>query len=123
MARVLDMHNDLAELALMRGSVNNEERAAGGVIEKHIGRGDVFSKILSHGDDFDISWLSHRAYFTTNPSLMRKEFMYLNPWPDYERECEGRFAFDLRDRGYCFGIVGNGEPWVTHIGVRNGKGY
>jgi hypothetical protein len=50
--------------------------------------------------------------------------MLENPWPaDVAAECEGRFGFELVERGYEFGYWGNGERWVDHIGVRTGKGY
>jgi glycosyltransferase involved in cell wall biosynthesis len=105
----------LAQMSLLRQSVSPQEHQHGGVIEALRARGHEFA---SNG-----AWLRHRAYFTTNPSLMRRTFMADNPWPAYERECEGRFGLDLIARGYSFGIWGNGEPWVEHIGVRDGYGY
>lgn len=115
LAGALDNNGHLAQMALVRASVNSEEEEHGGMIEKHIHRGDAF---VDQG-----GWLEHRAYFTTNPSLMTREFMWSNPWPDYSSQCEGRFGFDLRDQAYTFGAWGDGTPWVEHIGTRTGKGY
>jgi len=145
LATILDDNADLAQVTLMRDSVNEEERQAGGVMEKHELRGDVFEPqlLLLSGTPIDkdlrtwptsmgplpswavlTSWLRQRAYFSTNPSLMRTTFILENPWPrEYESECEGRFGIDLRQKGFSFGIIGNGEPWVRHIGIRTGKGY
>ena len=62
--------------------------------------------------------------FTTNPSLMRRQFMAENPWPaEYDQRCEGLFGIDLRERGYSFGAWGSGEPWVRHLGRRDRSGW
>ena len=112
LAAVLDSNRMLAQMALMRDAVNTEEKAAGGLFESRPGQ------YADRG-----GWLEHTAYLTTNPSLMRREFMAENPWPEYESECEGRFGIDLVARGYTFGVWGAGEPWVEHTGARTGFGY
>lgn len=114
MAEVLENPN-LAQIALLRGPVNNDERQHGGVVHHHRARGATFTE--------HETWLEHTSYFTTNPSLMTIGFMRENPWPSYPAQCEGRFGIDLHARGYRFGIFGDGEPWVEHIGVRSGFGY
>jgi hypothetical protein len=99
--------------------VNDEERMAGGVIAKHEARGDVFTKNIHRS----MPWLEHQAYFTTNPSLMTKAFMAENPWPKRPDQCEGVMGIELRRKGFRFAFVGDGEPWVSHHGSRNGFGY
>lgn len=109
----------IGQVQLMRESVNDVEREAGGVVAKHQARGDLFESQTTEG----VPFLRHSAYLTTNPSLMRNSFMAQNPWPEHESECEGKFGIELRQRGYSFAILGDGEPWVDHIGVRSGFGY
>lgn len=124
MAEILDANTDLAQITLMRDSVNDEERNSGGVVGKHRQRGDAFEQMKTYHEDGSHSgWIKHSAFFTTNPMLMTAQFMLENPWPSHERECEGKFGIELRERGFCFGAMGNGEPWVEHHGIRNGWGY
>lgn len=116
----------LAQMALMRNAVNEKERAAGGLFESR--RDDYVPARLEDGwEDIvpggDLRWLLHRSYFTTNPSLMRRSFMASRPWPEYEQQCEGLFGVDLVASGYAFAAWGEGEPWVSHHGVRTGFGY
>jgi hypothetical protein len=108
----------LAQMSLMRNGANSSERAAGGLFESRRGQYHARISLATQGP-----WQSHSAYFTTNPSLMRRTFMAENPWPDYGVECEGLFGIDLIERGYTFGVWGDGTPWVEHVGIRTGKGY
>jgi hypothetical protein len=121
----LDAYTDVAQIALMRDAVNDQERAAGGLYESRPGQYD--DRLTAAPDPVaGVSfwpWLSHRSYFTTNPSLMRTAWMAENPWPDYESECEGRFGIDLVARGFRFGVWGEGDPWCRHVGQRSGFGY
>lgn len=119
MAVALSINTRLSQMQLMRASVNPDEHKAGGVMQQHISRGSEFLKRWTYG----APWLEHNAYFTTNPSLMSVSFMRQNPWPAYNRECEGKFGIDLKSRGYTFGVWGEGETWVRHIGERTGFGY
>lgn len=123
----------LAQMALMRNAVNEQEIAAGGLFESRadqctprwrddrtLGRENPYPA----GGEFAPAWHEHRAYFTTNPSLMRTDFIRENPWPaDSEPHCEGRYGIHLVEQGYRFGFWGAGEPWVEHIGIRDGFGY
>lgn len=119
MAGVLTANPNLAQLSIMRQPVNQRERQAGGVLADHRQRGATFAE---HGGW--LPWLSHRAYFTTNPSLMRRGFMLSHRWPDDGlAECEGRMGAQLLGDGYYFGIVGDGSPGCEHVGRRTGKGY
>lgn len=136
LAAVLDDNMMIAQMSLMRDAVNEQEKAAGGVFEAHAGDykqkwhlpapvGDTFKEsLIDTTPDSMLPWLEHRICLTTNPSLMRTDFMRRNPWPDYPRECEGHFSEDLRQRGYKFGTWGAGEVWVEHTGsLRTGFGY
>ena len=125
LAVVLDSDHRLAQMALVRGAANPKERDAGGLIESRPGEFDqmcgVYDGRFVHPTP---PWLRHRAFFTTNPSLMRRRLMAERPWPmDGRGSCEGRYGIDLVAAGYEFGFWGAGEPWVEHIGVRNGFGY
>lgn len=120
MARVLDANYELVQLALRRQPWNEEERAAGGIIEQY-------------PDDYDENWngagahwLEHRRFFTTNPSLYRRKLLTDHDWPEVEHS-EGVFTHQLlTDPDTRFGFWGardSGE-WVEHIGVeRAGIGY
>ena len=116
-AVVLDANPQLAQMALMRNAVNEQEKAAGGLFGSRPGQWTL-------RETDGIEWLEEREFFTTNPSLMRRDFMAQNPWPDDgEPYCEGRFGIGLRERGYSFGFLGRGEVWVEHVGTRSGFGY
>lgn len=117
LATVLDLNADLAQMALMRDAVSQPEKAAGGLFESRPGQ-------WAEGETEGVLWLKEHEFFTTNPSLMRREFMEQNPWPnDGQPSCEGHFGIALRDQGYSFGYLGRGEVWVRHIGARTGFGY
>lgn len=118
------LHRDeVAQVSLMRDAVNKAERKAGGVVEANP---DAFAPME---EDDGSQWLRHRAYFTTNPSLMRVEFMENHPFAagpshlPYDIECEGRYGLDLKGKGFSFAVWGDGSPWVTHTGTRDGVGY
>ncbi len=115
MAAILDEDDSLAQVALMRGAGNDGEREAGGLYEQMLERG---YRIEERHDYF-----RHRGFFTTNPSLMSRQFMSENPWPDYSSECEGKFGINLKEDGFWFAFMGAGEPWVDHRGSRTGFGY
>lgn len=118
MASVLDAHS-LVQMSLMRQPVSPAEIRAGGVMQQ---KRYSYAEHRSGGERGPY-WIEHRHYFTTNPSLMRRDWMQAHPWPYYEAECEGRFGNDLKAEGALFGVWGSGERWVTHIGRRDGRGY
>lgn len=122
LAGQLDADRRLAQMALMRTAANRLEEAAGGLYE--LRKGDYtpeHTNLPTVPQAFP--WLRHRAYFTTNPSLMRAAFMRACPWGAWPSECEGRYTADLLPRGYDFGVWGAGEEWVRHDGTRTGHGY
>ncbi|MEX5637404.1 hypothetical protein [Parafrankia sp. FMc2] len=126
MAEVLTARPYLAQLALRRQPWNDAERAAGGIVEQHPGD-------YAQMTDGQHTWLEHRRFFTTNPSLYRRELCAAG-WPA-GAESEGRFGLGLLRDGLPWGVPGpdirfgfwgsrqSGE-WVEHIGVqRAGVGY
>ena len=118
MVTVLDQHPHLAQMALRRQAWSDPEKAAGGVVEQNP---DSYTDCT----DGTNSWLEHRLFFTTNPSLYPRRTMN-TPWPVVP-ESEGRFSRALlADQTARCGYWGkrNDDPWVIHLGVtRLGSGY
>lgn len=112
LAEVLFEQPRLSQMGLMRGPANSDEEAAGGVIAA-----------MPEAYHFHDTWVETRRNHSTGCSLMRRAFMEANPWPLYESECEGQFSLDLLARGFTFGVWGQGEAWVEHVGQRAGFGY
>jgi len=127
LANVLAVYPEMAQMSLMRQPCNPLEEEHGGVVDFY-GRESFEKCQYVVGNDVGfysekhLSYLVHHHYFTTNPSLMRREFMAEHSWP-HGPACEGVFGLELRNAGFCFGVWGDGTPWVEHIGKRNGKGY
>lgn len=118
MVRLLDLHPHVAQVALLRQPWNDQERAAGGIVECHPGDYE------DRHDDGVGPWLLHRRCFTTNPCLYRRQLL-ARGWPQVEHS-EGIFTHQLVDAGLSFAYLGaRGEaPRVHHIGdVRVGTGY
>ena len=133
-ALVLAADKEMAQMSFMRQAVSPEEKAAGGVVASR--RGEFERRIFTRGkfserdprggvllENEEHAYLVHTSYFTTNPSLMRRQFMAENPWPAFVPECEGRFGLNLKEAGFHFGVWGEGNPWVEHIGRRDGHSY
>ena len=121
-------HGRLAQIALLRDAYSDEEKAAGGLFEL---RRDDFTPMTGYRDDFDIDdgmgaeyvqWL-RMPWFTTNPSLMRRDFMAAHPFEPDEPHCEGKFGISLAEEGFEFGTWGSGEVFCRHVGARDGFGY
>lgn len=116
LAHVLTKEPKIAQMGLMRQPVNEQEKKAGSLFALYRDRYDqrgVGTK----------AWLRSTTNFTTTSSLMRREFMVEQPWPGYDKDCEGRYSIDLLGKGYTFGVWGTGEAWVNHFGERSGTGY
>jgi hypothetical protein len=117
MAEVLDDEPHLVQLALRRQPWNDAELAAGGIVEQHP------TDYIEATDHAGRSWLEHRRFFTTNPSLYRRA-LCASSWPE-GAESEGRFTHQLLadpEVGF-WGARDSGEA-VTHIGdQRAGVGY
>lgn len=120
MADVLTARPHLVQLALRRQPCNSAELAAGGIVEQHP---DDYEET----GDGSHRWLEHRRFFTTNPSLYRRQLIEEHDWPT-GTESEGRFglglfAADPAARCGYWGARASGEA-VRHIGThRTGTGY
>lgn len=131
MADVLDAHPHLAQVALRRGPVNQQERAGGGVVEmwpdEYQERSLVVEPIRTGRRMVGkrAHWLEHSLYFTTNPSLYPRELLNLD-WPLVPGS-EAAFTQTCRDHAYRFALWGarDSGTWVTHTGTdqRSGTGY
>lgn len=116
MAKILDENPHVYQMALKRQPWNDEERRAGGIIERWP---DQF-----HQQD---GFIIHRLFFTTNPSLYRKSLIDTWTYPDV-KDAEGHFTLNITgsDPNAVFGYWGNktDSPWVEHLGViRKGNLY
>ncbi len=119
MMTVMDRNPHLVQMALRRQAWNEQEKAAGGIVEQ-----DPDS--YTERDNGLCSWLEHTKFFTTNPSLYRKSLTVEHPWPTGVNS-EGRYGIELFSSGYHkSGYWGpkNSAPKCLHIGeFRNGDGY
>lgn len=116
LAYTMECEPQVAQMALYRQPVNDEEKAAGGFLKQH-------PEEYERKGGGAVAWFETRRNWTTNPALFRREVCQYN-WPDGPF-CEGKFGFRIRELQpeTTFGIWGAGEPWVEHIGVREGTGY
>lgn len=135
MVRVLEDNPHLAQLALRRQPWNDQERAAGGIVEQHPGdfveclSNQLESHFAPRGQlglvPYIPTWLEHRRFWTTNPSLFRRS-LCLQEWPDAEHS-EGVFTHQLLedpDLRFAFWGARDSGEWVHHIGnERVGTGY
>jgi hypothetical protein len=123
-AEVLAYQPLISQMSLMRQPCNERELRAGGVVAAD--REAFVPKIVA-GSKRDpqrrLAWLEHGLYWTTNPSLFRRDLTGRFDWPAVGEECEGHHSIQLRREGYSFGVWGEGEPWVEHVGERTGFGY
>lgn len=124
-ADVLTLHPWLAQMVLRRQAWNEDEKAAGGIVEQHP---------LDYEDHSccDAEWLEHRRFWSTNPSVFRRPLLDVE-WPEGGAS-EGHHTSRLLAGGFDgipaaaarFAFWGRRDdgPWVTHIGhERRGTGY
>lgn len=106
----------LAQLALLRGAVYAREFELGGVL------GWPAASFTQQGT-ISVAWLEHDHFWTNNPALFRRD-LTAQAWPNGSSS-ERLFGDALtRDPVVRFGLWGNGEAWVSHIGeVRAGTTY
>jgi hypothetical protein len=131
MAGLLDERPYLAEVALIRDSVNAEEQAAGGVVECHP---DWYTDMA---DEQGRQWLEQGAFYTTNPNLFRRTLLDV-PWPEHRpgTYSESTFHQQLMSGGtpevpgdqvrYAYWGPRDSGVWVRHIGHQrhhDGRGY
>ena len=120
LATVLLNRPELVQMALRRQAWDAAELAAGGVVEV------APSDFEDYDDPVLGSWLAHRRFFTTNPSLYRRRLLLDHEWPAGPHS-EGRFTAavfaDPFFRSGYWGSRDSGE-WCHHIGsTRAGTGY
>lgn len=116
MIAVLTARPHLVQIALLRGSVNEQEHEAGGVIEQHP---DDYTTVQWAG----WVWREHRRHVTTNPCVWPR-WVIERGWPQRDQS-EGRFGMELfaEDRARRAAYWGTTVD-VEHIGdVRAGTGY
>jgi hypothetical protein len=118
MIHLLRRYPYLAQVALKRQPVSPAEIDAGGVVELH-------SEEFTECNDKHATWVEHRRYFTTNPSIYPSRICDLG-WPQEEGSERAFTDRILQDPINRFAIWGRkfADPMVTHIGdVRAGHGY
>lgn len=131
MAATLDAQPHLAQLALRRQAWNQQEIEAGGVVEANP---EAFTERYKPGPGRGLTqWLEHRLFWTTNPSLFRRQLL-AGGWAD-DPHSEGRYTHRLLGEGLPWGVPGHevkfgywgsrkATPAVEHIGLeRVGFGY
>lgn len=109
MAHVLRERPHLAQLALRRQPWSEQERRAGGVVEVWPDEYEerTAADITDIGDGVAVvkehAWLEHRLFWTTNPSLYRRELCAVG-WPDGPHSEQ---VFTRR-------LLADGLPWDAH---------
>lgn len=116
MIRVIEAHPYLVQIALLRQPVNDDERAAGGVIEQYP---DSYVTRHWHG----LTWREHRRHVTTNPALWPR-WVLERGWPDAPHS-EGHFGISLfADDANLRAAYWGDSVYCDHIGdERKGTGY
>lgn len=118
MIGLLERQPHLAQVSLKRQPWNEQEKAAGGIVECTPGQFD------ERTDDAAV-WTEHRLYWTTNPSVYSTRWCRMR-WPQ-QPFSEGLFTHQLlADPLLRFAIWGGkfDPPAVEHIGNgRAGHGY
>jgi hypothetical protein len=115
--KALGRFTGLAQVALKRQPWNEQEKAAGGIVETS--PDDFTERTFDWG-----TYTQHRRCFTTNPCLYRTNLCHYG-WPQVS-ESEGVFSHFLLERGFSFAFWGGkfDPSAVEHIGVhRTGTGY
>lgn len=108
----------IAQVSLMRQPVNESE----GIGIANERRQEFVSHLLTLPKQKRSLWMEQAIYWTTNPSLFRSELARKVELPKGP-ECEGHLTALLREKGYSFGVWGDGESWIQHVGERTGHGY
>lgn len=119
MKDVLHHHPHLTQLALRRQPWNEQEKAAGGIVE-------MWPNEYEEKDWGVHVWLEHKLFVSTNPCLFPRRIVEKG-WPDIPRSEEAfsqqLFTEDSLARSGFWGSRHSGE-WVFHTGEqRVGSGY
>ena len=108
----------IAQVALKRQPWNPQEVDAGGIVETDP---DSYDEGQHEGHVYT----AHRKFFTTNPSVYRRDIAERG-WPQ-EANSEGKFGIRLFEDPHVVSTFWGGKfdaPLVHHIGdTRAGKGY
>lgn len=112
----------VAQVALKRQPWNQQEKAAGGIVELDP---ESFEECRRHWEYGPAKYTAHRKFFTTNPSLYRRDIAERS-WPQ-EANSEGLFGIELFKDPAVVSTFWGGKfdaPMVEHIGEsRAGRGY
>jgi hypothetical protein len=119
MVSVLKNNPHLAQMALKRQPWNEQEKAAGGIIER---MPEEYTEVTN---EYGLSWCEHRLFFTTNPSVYNIS-LTKRGWPE-TKYSEGVFSIELfkdPEKKSAFWGKKFDSPHCYHIGIdRVGTGY
>lgn len=116
---ILDTHDHLAQMCFRREpvAVNPTETGYGCVLRTLTEQSD---NVRTHDDPSrGIRWTEYDGLFSLNPCLIPAEICNI----DWDPGNEAGMTIKLRDHGYMFGswgLAGDGQTWVTHIGEQRG---
>lgn len=107
----LNDHDDWAQIVLQRQPWFPIEVEHGGVVEACIAKGHTFEQAGGY--------LVHDAFFSMNPTVIRRE-VFATGWPQ-TKWSEDAKRDELKASGYRFAITR--DIYCHHDGVRSGSGY
>lgn len=113
---VLERAPHLAQVVLKRQPWNDEEKAAGGIVEC---APNEYVECKAWGRN--ITWTEHARIFSLNPCLIPRRVLELG-WPDGN---EAEFTRRCLDAGYRFAFYGPkfAPPMVEHVGEHRSDGW
>lgn len=113
---VLERCPDLAQVVLKRQPWNEQEKAAGGIIEANP---DAYVEHRAFGRN--VVWSEHWQIFSLNPCLIPRRVLELG-WPDGN---EAEFTKRCVDEGLHFAFYGAkaDPPLVEHVGHQRAQGW
>jgi hypothetical protein len=120
MAFVLGQRPDIKQVAIKRTPHSREEIQAGGVIEQDP---DAYTEDRVRALPQDIPILTHRKFWTTNPSLYRSSLAEI-PWPNGPL-CESKFSrnlFEDEDAKVAYLGTKDSQQIARHVGPRHKDG-
>lgn len=109
MVATIDAHPKLAQVALLRGPLNDRERTPDTILGHPC---DAFQRRETY--------LEHQRFFTCNPSLFRRTLAERS-WPSGAHS-EAVYGRALFASGLKAGLWGQGERWISHIGETRAGG-
>lgn len=114
MRQILDTNPHLAQVVLKRQPWSIEERAAGGIIERH-------PQDYTQHSNGELLWVEHQRIFSLNPCLIPRNVLELG-WPESN---EAGMTQRCLDAGLRFAFYGHRQdpPRVEHVGSVRGEGW